>query len=245
MRINARAVLDPTKQVGFAIPKGQGFLCLQVLEGFRPNMGKQLESLQKRQRAKFEDAKDRWSSTPPAERGQEPTYQDGLLDLELELTIHFRRRSVDQNALSWTLYEIEASWINGNVLYANGYWSNRLPGHIVTPEMVHDDDCEVYCEKRKWRILRVDKFKFSRAMEYGEIGRVKTVKDVDGEPEKLDVEVWKTTSFLDTKEMSEWTKRQIDRIVDNGLLKCDEDRFLGIKQDLEDIMKGKRKRKKQ
>lgn len=242
MRIKARATLDPTKQAAFNIPRGQGFLTVQVDQEFRPRMGEQLQALSKRQKDKFDAAVAKWDATPPEMRGKEPVYQDFLLDLELELVIHFQKRSLDQNALSWSLYDIEANYINGTPLYAAGYWSNKLPGHIITPQILHDDDCETYCEKRAWRILRKDKMAFARAMEYGELGKVWSVRDVPGDPEKLDVDVWRTTSFLTTKEMAEWTKRQIERIVDNGLLKSDESRFLEIKQDLMEIIKGGKKR---
>lgn len=242
MRIKARATFDPTAQAEFNVPKGQGFLTIQIYADYRAKMGEEVAKIRKRQQNKLDEALDRWNSTPPAERGPKPVYRDFLVDLELDLTIHYRRRTVDQNALLWSLYTIEANYLNNTPAYRNGYWSQRLPGHIITPQEIHDDDVEIYSERQRYMIFRKDKFMFSRAMELGEMGRVMNERDVDGQPEKIAVDVVKTTSFLTTKEMAEWSKRVMDRIIENGLLRSDEAQFIGLKQDLQDIIKGAKKK---
>jgi hypothetical protein len=242
MRISARATLDPTVISSFDVPRGQGFLVLQLGEEYRPRMMEQIAALVKRQKDKFAKAHDKWESVPPEQRGPEPKYRDYLLDLELELVIHYAKRSLDQNALSWSLYEVEANYFNNSAAYQFGYSSKFLPGHVITPMEIHDADVDVYAEKKGYRIMRRERLAFDRGMRYAELGRLwGEPKDVPGFPDLIEVVVAKTTSFLTTVEMSEWTKRQIQRIVDNGLLKSDESRFHGIKTDLMEIIKGKKK----
>lgn len=241
MRIKARAVFDPNTFKALKIPSGRGYLLLEIEDEYRAKMGEEVQKIVKRQSDKLADAVSKWNSVPPEQRGPEPVYRDFLLDLELDMEIHYRKRTVDQNALMWVLYEIEANYLNNCPTYQNGYWSNRLPGNVITPMMIHDDDVEIYCERQRYQIWRKDKFAFTRSMELGEMGRVVNVRDIEGSPDKLAVDVVKTTSFMTTVEMSQWTKRIVDRIVDNGLLRSDESRFIGLKQDLQDIMKGKKK----
>lgn len=243
MRVKARAVFDPNTFSRLGIPTGRGYLLLEIGDDYRAKMGEEVKKIVKRQADKHAEAVSKWESVPPEQRGPEPVYRDFLLDLELDLEIHYRKRTVDQNALMWALYDIEANYLNGTPTYANGYWSNRLPGHIITPMQIHDDDVEVYCERQRYQIWRKDKFAFTRAMELGEMGRVQNVRGIEGQTDKIAVDVVKTTSFMTTVEMSQWTKRIMERIVDNGLLRTDESRFIGIRQDLEDIIKGKRKEK--
>jgi hypothetical protein len=244
MRISARATMDPTVISSFNVPRGQGFLVLQLGEEYRPRMLEQVAALVKRQKEKHAKATEKWNAIPPEQRGLEPRYQDSLLDLELELTIHYQKRSLDQNALSWSLYEIEANFFNGTSAYRFGYDSKFLPGHVITPMEIHDADVDVYSEKKRYRIHRRERLAFDRGMRYAELGRLwGEPRDVPGFPDLIEVVVAKTTQFLTTVEMSEWTKRQIQRIVDNGLLKSDESRFLGIKQDLMEIIEGKRRTK--
>lgn len=228
MRIRATAHWNDLEIAALGLPRGQGWFVVKLDQDFVEPWGKELARLRDRQVAKFRKA---------AEKDPETTYADNLIDLELNLEVFYRKRSLNANALLWQLYTIEANWANGNADYREGYFSKRLPGHVITPEDIHRDDVEVYAEKQEWTIYKVDKFNFARAMELADMGRVVSVKELPDSSDKLRVQVWKTTSFLDSKEFSVWVNRVIDRIRYGGLLATDETEFLIIKNQFEEILK--------
>ena len=63
-----------------------------------------------------------------------------------------------------------------------------------------------------------------------------------GDGNTIRVEVWKTTSFMDTKEFHVWVQRVIDRITDGGLLRTDEAEFITLREDFKEILKEGKKR---
>ncbi|ADX42577.1 hypothetical protein [Tetrasphaera phage TJE1] len=75
-----------------------------------------------------------------------------------------------------------------------------------------------------------------------EIGKVKDKQPI-GDGKTWKVSVWKTTSYMDTKEFRDWVQRVIDRIRDGGLLASDVPEFIQLKQDFVDILKGNKKEK--
>ncbi len=54
-----------------------------------------------------------------------------LVDIEVTLDIHYRKRTLDQNALMWALYEVLADSVNGEVIEAE---------FSVTPESLYKED---------------------------------------------------------------------------------------------------------
>lgn len=243
MRIKSRAVFDPNTFKALNIPAGRGYLLLEVEDEYRAKVGEEVKKIVKRQSDKLAEAVSKWNSVPPEQRGPEPVYRDFLLDLELELNIHYAKRSIDQNARYWKIREIQANWVNGSPVSRRGYFSKLLPDGVVTPEDLHNSDIEAYCEKHEWTIWRRDRNKFARAVEFAEMGRVTKEMDVEGFPDKLRVIVTKTTSFFTTVEHIQWTTRVINEITDSGLLRADEAEFQMLRQDFEDIIKGKKKEK--
>lgn len=228
MRLRATAHWNDLEIAALGLPRGQGWFVVKLDQDFVEPWRKELARLRDRQVAKFRKASEKDPAT---------TYADNLIDLELNLEVFYRKRSLNANALLWQLYTIEASWINGNPDYKTGYFSGRLPAHIVTPEEIHDDDCATYAEKTRYKIKRADKFNFTRAMALADMGKVVKTWDLPDEPELIAMEVWKTTSFLDTKEFSVWVERVIDRIRYGGLLASDTTEFLMIKNQFEEILK--------
>lgn len=232
MRLRATAHWNDKEIAALGLPRGQGWFVVRLDQEFIEPWGKELARLKERQTAAFRKA---------TEKNPGATYGESLIDLELNLELFYRKRSLNANALLWALYTIESNWANGNANYREGYLSKRLPGHVITPEMIHGDDCEVYAEKTRYKIKRADKFAFTRAMALADMGKVVKTWDIEGEPEVIAAEVWKTTSFLDTKEFSVWTERVIDRIRYGGLLASDTTEFLMLKNQFEEILKGENK----
>jgi hypothetical protein len=238
MRIKARSTFNPFTNLKLGIPKGNGLLLLQVGDEYRARLGEQLAILIKRQAGLYNKAVEKHRAS--GARGPAPNYADTLVELELDLTIHFRKRSINATALWWKLLEIEANWINGTPAYRSGYWSKKTPGQIVTPAEIHEDELETYAVKTAYFVPKDDVFGFTRGVEV-ELGKVKRKEPV-GDGNTYRVEVWRTTSYLDTKEFSPWVKRKIDQITEGGLLKTDIDEFLQLREDFKKILeegKGK------
>lgn len=239
MKLRARSTWDPSVGQGLGIKAGDGLLVLKIDQEAREPIAKELKTLAKRQHDLFLKALDKWSQTPPEQRGAKPAYQDTLVELDLALTIHYRKRSIDANNLYWKLLEIEANYLNGTPLYRDGYWSKKLPGQIITPEEIHQDELETYCLKLELYFPQEVVGDAVCGIE-SEVGRVKDKQPIgDGKTWKLTV--WKTTSYLDTKEFHDWVQRVIDRIRDGGLLATDVPEFIQLKQDFVDILKGNKK----
>lgn len=228
MRLRALATWPDDEIADLGLPRGKGYLVLKLSDDYIEPFGKELKRLKDQQHKRHQKAREKVPDAP---------YHGSLIDLEVNLEIFYRKRSINANALLWSLYGIEANWANGNANYREGYFSKRLPGHVITPETIHDDDCEVYCEKKEWQILRADKFSFSRAMKLADMGQVMKVFEVEGNPDKIQVQVWKTTSFLNTKEFYTWTERVLDRIQYGGLLQSDVTEFLILKDQFIKLLK--------
>ena len=165
MKIKARGTIDFPALANLHIPRGKGLLCIQIGEQYRPKMAEQLKALSDRQISLYDKARQKYAETPPEQRGRAPEYYDNLLELELDLTIHFRKRSINANNLYWKILEIEANWINGSFAYRSGYWSKRLPDQVITPQQIHDDDLEVYCEKTQYFVPKASLWGFRRGVE--------------------------------------------------------------------------------
>lgn len=233
MRIRALATWPDHEIAGLNIPRGQGYLVLKLNQDFIAPWGLELNRLRDQQQKRHKKALLR---DPGAK------YEDSLVDLEIDLQLFYRKRSINQNALLWQLYEIEANWANSTPAYRSGYLTQRLPSHVITSEDIHRDDLEVYTQKTRYKIKRADKFAFERAMVLGDMGKVEKVFDLPGEPELIGVEVWRTTSFLDTKEFTVWVERVIDRLKFGGLLNTDLTEFLVLKNQFAEILANGQKR---
>ena len=242
MRIKARAVFDPNHFKSLGIPSGRGFLLLEIEGDYRDKVGAEVKNIVKRQADKHGEAMAKWNAVPPEQRGPEPVYRDALLDLELDLTIHYQKRSVDANALYWAVRAIQANWANSSATYRAGYHAKFLPGHVITPQELHDADVETYCERKEWTIMRADLNKFKRAVEFAEMGRVTKESPVEDRPDRVKVVVTKSTSFFNTKEFREWTNRMIREVEDGGILRGDEPEFQMLREDFRSILKGEKKR---
>lgn len=239
MKLVGRASWNPQINQDLGIKRGQRLLVLVVDADAEQAFADELKTIAKVQHDRYMESLLRWDQTPPAERTTKPEYRDTLVELDLSLTVHYTGRSVEANRLWWALLNLEANWINGTPMYRAGYWSKKLPDDKVTPQRIHDDELETYCEKRVLEVSEKDAWAYRR-MEVQGIGRVHHIEPVAGG--KVRVHIWKTTRFLDTKEFSLWIKRKIDAIMSEGsLLKTDVPEFLALKNDFLDMVAGKKK----
>jgi hypothetical protein len=228
LRLRGLATWPDDEIAALGLPRGKGYLVLKLSDDYIEPFGKELKRLKAQQQKRHRKAREKAADAP---------YHGSLIDLEVNLEIFYRKRSINANALLWSLYTIEADWANGNANYRSGYFSKCLPGHIITPQEIHDDDCEQFCEKTRYRIRRKDCFAYSRAMEHESLGKVMKVEEIEGEPDNVAVWVWKTTSCLDTKDFYTWTERVLDRIQYGGLLQSDVTEFLILKDKFIKLLK--------
>lgn len=146
-----------------------------------------------------------------------------MRDLDIHIDIHYQKRSLDQNALMWSLYDIEAYVQNGG-----------QEGHsdqMVTRKELYLTDLELYGEREKVLTKRKN-FSFfyndykiesifvdDQQMSPGEL--FDKVKDFD---KRILITYIKGTSKLTTKEMSLWIDRIFNRLAYNGVpLECSGD----------------------
>jgi len=241
VKLVGRAAWNPAVNRELGIKPGSRLLVLVIDPDSEAAFSEELKTISRTQHDRYRDALERWNGTPPAERGPAPTYEDGLVDLQLDLHVHYNTRSVDANALYWIVLTLEANFINGTPSYRSGYWSKKLPGHVVTPQEIHDDELETYAETFYFDIPEAEAFVWKRVMQ-AERGKWLRTEPLKGNS----VRMWfrKTTRYMNSKEFNVWTKRKIEAIRDEGsLLKTDVPEFIALKNDFLDLLKGKRKEK--
>jgi hypothetical protein len=239
VRLVGRCSWDPTVIRELGVKKGSRLLVLVIDQDSEMAFADELKVIDKRQHDKFLEALQKWDAIPPEQRLPRPAYQDGLIDLELQLKVQYSKASDDQRRFYWALRTIQAGWVNGNHDYKNGFYSKLLPSHIITPMELHEADLEAFCEKFYLDADEKEAFA-ARRMVQGSQGRVVKVEPLKNG--KVRVHYWKTTSYMDTKEMSAWTKvHLIDEIMNEGsLLKADVPEFIMLKNQFLDMVKGKR-----
>lgn len=241
MKLVGRANWNPQLVRELGIKRGSRILLLVIDQDSEMAFADELKVIDKAQHDRFLTALDRWESMPPAERPPQPTYEESLVELDITVKVHYNGRSVEANSLWWSLLTLEANWINGTPIYKDGYWSKKIPDDKVTPQMIHNDELEAYCEKRTMDVSEKDAWAYRR-MDVPGIGRVHHIEPLQGG--KVRLHIWKTTRFLDTKEFSTWVKRKVDSIMSEGsLLKTDVPEFLMLKNQFLDMVKGKKKEK--
>lgn len=207
-KLKYRATIDFDKIKALGLPKGQGFAVQIVDPASRVRYAEELAKIKKVQE----------------ERG-------ALVELDVTIELHYKKRSLDSNNLMWSLYTLEANWTNQSKLYTGAYGKIGIPDRIVTPKEIYEADMETYAPKYQM-YLEESQVHAAVLMLEQAVGHVKRKVKTVKEGIWL-VEIWETSSFWDSKKMSDHIKRQIDRMIDQGILKSDELDFDKIKQDFE------------
>jgi hypothetical protein len=143
---------------------------------------------------------------------------DVLRDLEVTLEYSFKKRTLDQNALQWSLYGIEANEQNGGMQGAIS--------QMVTPMELYLADLSLYGEREVITTRKKNYFNYSE--EYKIIESIKlsngskvTVQefskaDID-DNEWISLKVIKGSSKFNTVEMGQWIDRIFNRLCVNGV----------------------------
>ena len=124
-----------------------------------------------------------------------------LRPIDIKIDIHYQKRTLDQNALMWALYRVEANEQNGN-----------MAGHesqMITTEQLYEGDVKLYSPKF---VIRIPKDNYSLLLRI--YNRCTTIEK---DNETLFVEITLGSSRLDTMQMAKWIERQFNRLAYNGL----------------------------
>ena len=104
---------DPGLYSKLAIPKA--LLVLKPEAKYFKTLGTQLKKLKE------------WQSVKSLEKGEKV-----FREIEVDIVIHYKKRTIDQNALLWSLYTIEADEMNGGM--------KGEPDHMIKPEELYEQD---------------------------------------------------------------------------------------------------------
>lgn len=171
------SVFNPDKYKLLKIPRGH--LLLNVKESDRDIVKKALMQIKQKQENK----------------GQE-------IELRVSLSYAYKSRTLDQNALMWALYDIEANEMNAGI---RGHKEDT-----VTPEELYRADIimnsthgEVICDDYVIGMLQ-------------QTYSINSVEDLGDGRKKM--HVWKSSSHFDTKEMTDWINALFNRLAHNGVI---------------------------
>ena len=125
-----------------------------------------------------------------------------LRPIDMTLDIHYKKRSLDQNALMWSLYEIEANEMNGG----------RTKGdELITGEGIYKGDMKAFAPKlgmmanaRQIQLLK-------RTYSMIEVGEMETPGGY------MTVTIYVTSSHWNTKEMHDHLEMIFDRLSMAGV----------------------------
>lgn len=187
----------------YGIPKGKGFFLFQCKEKYIDKLTPpftKLNTLQVKALAEMQ--------------GHGEEY---LKDLDIQLDIHYRRRTLDQNALMWALYEIEANEQNG------GMSGSR--DQVVTTADLYTADLNEWGEHE--HIITTRKNLPAYTSEYHYIDHIiygttayslQEIKErAIGDDETIEIEVIRGTSKFNTIQMAAWIERIFNRLAHGGV----------------------------
>ncbi len=192
-------------QKKFNVPKG--YLLIKPDQFYRRAIGSALLKIEEYQNKKLCNL-----------QGAQYEESDYLRPLEIQIDYHFRKRTLDQNALIWSLYSIEANELNAG--------QSGHKDQTVTPMELYCADLEEYAEREtittsrknlgyymsEYRIIE------SVTLETGEAFKPGCIKDLNiNADHKITIVVVRSTSKLNTKEMGQWVDRLFNRIAYNGI----------------------------
>ena len=194
------------KEYQSKINNEKGFLVLKYSDFYRKNLVHLLLKLEEFQQKK---------------KKENPDHQlysdDHLRDLEVSIEFFFKKRTLDQNALMWALYDIEANEMNGG--------QSGDKDQMVTREQLYKNDLEEYSDIDKIKTTKkslayyLDQYSYLISIYYddAEMDLEQFLElDVDND-EQIILRVRRGTSKFNTKEMALWIERLFNRLSYHGV----------------------------
>lgn len=191
----------------YNIPKG--FILLRYDRLYRKSIGEELLKLDNFQNEKKQKLVD---------SGKDFEEKDYLRDIDIAYEYHFKKRTLDQNALMWPLYEIEANEMNGG---DKGHKDQMVTAmELYEADLHNNGEREIITTKRKHLGQYLTEYRIILSVVYNE----KTYEDVQAfarmdvfTETKIEIEVIRGTSQFDTVEMTKWIEMIFNRIAYHGI----------------------------
>lgn len=194
-------------QKAFNVPRG--YVVFKYDPIYREKLGAVLMKLDHYQTKQLEKLK---------EKGEEITDEAIYRDLEIDIEYHYRKRTLDQNALMWSLYTIEANEQNGG--------QSGHKDQMVTPDELYEADLDEWGERELITTKRgnlgywLDHYRIVEAVILDD-GREVTLQELQKSVANFDdvvsLRVIRGSSLLNTKEMANWINRIFNRLAYNGV----------------------------
>lgn len=165
------------------------------------------------------------------EKNPNADIEDAFRIIEWKYEYHYKKRTLDQNRLMWSLYEIEAYILNAGM---EGH-----PDEMITAEYLYHTDLLQYGEREQVYTKRknLSYYRDEYTIEFVMLDKqrltvneaLQQIKDFD---QKIVIEYIRGSSKLDTREMADWIERIFNRIAYHGvpLEKSDKIKDFWIKQ---------------
>lgn len=131
--------------------------------------------------------------------GKEP------IDFDVTVNIHYRKRSLDANALMWALY----------TLMAEAMTRENPTRNPFTAQELYDEDMKQFAPRHYLSCDPASLSFFVMVLEQ-ERGHVKAIHDSEQTGNKV-IEIWQTSSYWDTKQMSDHIERLLNTLDDMGI----------------------------
>lgn len=197
MRLHFPATLDLKEYNRLGITKGDDLLILSYPDVYRDKIRAEMRKIVEK------NAKN-------AASGKEP------VELDVNIDIHYQKRSLDQNSWLWRAHEIEANIVNGK----KSAWTDSQKikwrtADSITPEMIHSDYMEQYAP-RGYIEVEPGFVDAVRKMVTESMGRVMKEEWLP-DKQKMRFEIWRTSSYMDVREFCELADHVVENLLAYGI----------------------------
>ena len=141
-----------------------------------------------------------------------------LRDLEIIIEYHYKKRTLDQNALMWALYTIEANEMNGG---QSGHSDQLVTAmELYRTDLEQHGERETVTTRRKHLGYYCSTYRVIEGVILDD-GREMTVKqlkaiDMHGD-DRITIRVVRGSSLFNTREMCYWIDRIFNRLAHHGV----------------------------
>ena len=212
------ATLDIKDYKDHNITKSDDLLCVRYDSAYRDKVRAELRKINEKNAKNMAD-------------GKEP------VELDITVDIHYKKRSLDQNAWLWRAHEIEANIVNGT----KSAWTDSQKirwrtAESITPEMIHSDYMEQYARRGYIEVEPgfVDEV---RKMVNESMGRVMKEQWLP-DKQKMQFEIWRTSSYMDVREFCELADHVVENLLAYGVDLNNAVDYEALSVDLREIKNG-------
>ena len=157
--------------------------------------------------------------------GKEP------VSIDVNMDIHYSKRSLDQNAWLWMAHTLEAAIVNNKRLSGEAIQWNT-PDE-VTPQMIHDDYLERYAP-RATVFVDAGNVDYLRKALTETAGRI--MKETwHSDTQKMEMEIWKTSHYFNVREFCEFAEHIEDSLLSYGITLDNSTDYKNLIEDLQTL----------